>query len=209
MVVDGDMLIVTTERPSNDGIGGATCARYTEISAAGTSEGPTGKPSGFNVMIAATTRGGANVTAIISEASRNNEENLTLNICVGSCRTTPVIASSPCLAVTRSTSAELRRHQQGQQLKAGESAPTQKEEGNELLPPSHEVDMATSTPDPRGIPQDFGDATYAPPLSYDGLRPGHYRPIAAISWFSRTAVQADAENDSEQPALYAWDGQLY
>lgn len=69
--------------------------------------------------------------------------------------------------------------------------------------------MAAEITDPHGIPQAFGGVTYGSPLSYDVVQPDYYSSIASITWFSRTAVQADTENYFEQLALYGRDGQFY
>lgn len=51
--------------------------------------------------------------------------------------------------------------------------------------------------DLRAKPQNLGGSTFDSPLSYDGVTLQGYQVVATILWFSRTAVQADAEKDFE------------
>lgn len=57
--------------------------------------------------------------------------------------------------------------------------------------------------------QIFDGVTYAVPNSYDGVPLDEHRAIGEMHCFSRSAVHADAKNDFEQLALYAWDGPFY
>lgn len=50
--------------------------------------------------------------------------------------------------------------------------------------------------------------THGLPVSYDGIL-DEFRAIASMPWFSRAAVQENAENDFEQLALYSWDDKSY
>lgn len=100
------------------------------------------------------------------------------------------------IVVTRAHSAE-DRQQQKEELSSERQDPI-----------INEVKM-DDTPDPREAPQTYGGMTYGSSLSFDGVPPQEFRTIASIPWFTRTAVEEDAENYFGQLELYSWDGQFY
>lgn len=69
--------------------------------------------------------------------------------------------------------------------------------------PDSEETKTMTAPDPRVLPQVFGDVTYAALLRYDRVPPDEFNAIVEIPWFPRTAVQTDTEKGFERLGLYA------